>query len=634
MGNRSNINLVGNTTFGQNVGSGTGVYKGKNLGNVLQLKTLSVTGTTMTITSDANNIYFSAATGGGGTSYWSQATGYVYPTTSNDNVRLDLGADLYWSGSTACICVNSGCQLYMKNGTSFYAINCNGSHIACTSSSAFSVLSAGNNILLSPNESLGAYIITQTAFRSLYLQPGSSASATQAGSLNLCGGTNGAAGSGGDVSIVGGTSVSGSAGRVIMTNLPAKSSETCGIYIDGSGNLSTGLISGGSGGGSSAGVSGDTQFSDGSSGFVTSNIGTHRQITGGSLIQGLTNTITGTYNCLNEAHGWSNSIENSFYSYTFGYGNCICGGLTFQNYGSFLAGDSNYDQSCSGTNVLLGYGNNAYAGSYVSVALGNGNELCCGGGGASGAVALGDSNQVFDNSSIALGYANIACNYAYAMGYTNDAYGELSVAIGYGNRTCVGAIAAVAIGDEGIVYSGACSAMAHGYRAKAEVKSERVASAGDVTTSCYGGAAIANQGMTREINFFGYTSGATSPISTLVTKHCPAGAGLFYCDFFNLTPRLHALGFNITVTATDLTNNDSAAFFFEGLIKSSGSGGTASFVGVPSKTCYVDAGFGVNADIVANDTDKRLDINVTGETSTCIGWAATLWGTQIRKTNV
>jgi len=66
MGNRSNINLVGNTTFGENVGTGTGVYKGKNLGNVLQLKTLSVTGTTMSITTDADNIYFSAATGGGG----------------------------------------------------------------------------------------------------------------------------------------------------------------------------------------------------------------------------------------------------------------------------------------------------------------------------------------------------------------------------------------------------------------------------------------------------------------------------------------------------------------------------------------------------------------------------------------
>lgn len=51
MGNRSNINLVGNTTFGQNIGIGTDVYKCKNLGNILQYKTLSVTGTTMILES-------------------------------------------------------------------------------------------------------------------------------------------------------------------------------------------------------------------------------------------------------------------------------------------------------------------------------------------------------------------------------------------------------------------------------------------------------------------------------------------------------------------------------------------------------------------------------------------------------
>ena len=65
MGNRSNINLVGNTTQGQNLGTGEGIYVGKSVGNILQYKSLSVTGTTMAITCDDNNIYFSANTGGG-----------------------------------------------------------------------------------------------------------------------------------------------------------------------------------------------------------------------------------------------------------------------------------------------------------------------------------------------------------------------------------------------------------------------------------------------------------------------------------------------------------------------------------------------------------------------------------------
>lgn len=85
MGNRSNINLVGNTTQGQNLGVGEGVYKGKDLGNTLQYKSLSVTGTTMVITSDADNIYFSAATGSGSGTITSGANGL---STSGANIVL------------------------------------------------------------------------------------------------------------------------------------------------------------------------------------------------------------------------------------------------------------------------------------------------------------------------------------------------------------------------------------------------------------------------------------------------------------------------------------------------------------------------------------------------------------------
>ncbi len=85
MGNRSNISLVGNATEGQNVGVGEGVYKDKILGSILQFKELSVTGTTMKITSDDENIYFSAATGGGGGTITGGANGLC---TSGENIVL------------------------------------------------------------------------------------------------------------------------------------------------------------------------------------------------------------------------------------------------------------------------------------------------------------------------------------------------------------------------------------------------------------------------------------------------------------------------------------------------------------------------------------------------------------------
>ncbi len=91
MGNRSNINLVGNTTEGDNIGiGGVGVYAGKSSGNILRFKELSVTGTTMVITSDDENIYFSANTGGGGSGTITGATNGL----STSGADVVLGGEL------------------------------------------------------------------------------------------------------------------------------------------------------------------------------------------------------------------------------------------------------------------------------------------------------------------------------------------------------------------------------------------------------------------------------------------------------------------------------------------------------------------------------------------------------------
>lgn len=64
---RSCINLVGNTTQGQNLGTGTTIFAGKVGSNTLSYKSLSALGSGISITCDNNNIYFSGSTGG--TSY-------------------------------------------------------------------------------------------------------------------------------------------------------------------------------------------------------------------------------------------------------------------------------------------------------------------------------------------------------------------------------------------------------------------------------------------------------------------------------------------------------------------------------------------------------------------------------------
>ncbi len=303
MGNRSNINLVGNTTQGQNIGVGDDVYKGKALGYTLQFKTLSVTGTTMIITSDDNNIYFSANTGGGGGTVIS-GTACRVPVfnTAGDNVEdttLSFESHLLCNSDSLCVRVPDTKNIYLDaplvasdKGQVF--LGAPDTHVdvdeqwLCAAGSAtnikMNISSKGSGYInfSAPTTYIGSVgvtgwqLLTSTGTLSL---PHSPIISTRTGTASIPDGTHmcivgscayaqsGYDGSGGDICICGGCACcncaagtgdggsvsiqsgpgigSGVAGRVAFVNLPVKSSETCGLYIDVSGNLSTGVISGG-----------------------------------------------------------------------------------------------------------------------------------------------------------------------------------------------------------------------------------------------------------------------------------------------------------------------------------------------------------------------------------------------------
>lgn len=83
---RSNINLVGNTTTGQNLGDGACVFKCKSSGNNLQFKTISATGSTQIFETADKLVIFS--TGGSGTTY-----SFSNGLTQNINA-ISLGGNL------------------------------------------------------------------------------------------------------------------------------------------------------------------------------------------------------------------------------------------------------------------------------------------------------------------------------------------------------------------------------------------------------------------------------------------------------------------------------------------------------------------------------------------------------------
>jgi len=273
---RSNINLVGNTTEGQNLGTGHEIYVGKSVGNILQYKSLQISGTTMKITCDDNTIYFSANTGGG-TSYWDRSGTDLSPTNADDCLLMGDDACIHWGGSTMCIHGNTGGTEALSmsvGGVSNASISltddCVGilasdSVVVDSSTSIFRCPSNGNMIRVQPyNQTIRAFPVTCP----LIIEGGQGSASAAGGPLTLAGGTvcnTGGADVGGNLYLCAGKSCCGAGGTICVVageelctgnyspiciiGLPAKTSETCGIYVDASGKLSTGCISGGSGGG-------------------------------------------------------------------------------------------------------------------------------------------------------------------------------------------------------------------------------------------------------------------------------------------------------------------------------------------------------------------------------------------------
>lgn len=98
MSNRSCINLVGNTTEGQNLGNGCAIYNGKVNTNTLSYKTLSTTGTSIQLFSDNETIYISGASGGGG--YWEtgSTSGFVKLCSPNGGIEISAMCNIYEGG--------------------------------------------------------------------------------------------------------------------------------------------------------------------------------------------------------------------------------------------------------------------------------------------------------------------------------------------------------------------------------------------------------------------------------------------------------------------------------------------------------------------------------------------------------
>lgn len=308
MGNRSNINLVGNTTQGQNLGGGDAcVFKGKAGGNLLQYRSISATGTSIQIYQVGDEILISGATGGGGvtptnnllfwnntisayTPYSTKTIGTFYSgTTCPAHLGCQLNYDGTFTSTCMCSCGSRSCYFgiicdglgstfgatttcaYIQDyhGTVVLKSGSYGNIRVCYGFSTYPVLYVDRTYSMNNNGHKGSAILvcdnptsiggdgiacggifqanigsTARIFMNPRMRPSGGTAYFFDTHQELTGATSTLLSVRNNASEKFAITYDG----VRMCNLPTKTTETCGIYIDATGKLSTGVISGGTGG--------------------------------------------------------------------------------------------------------------------------------------------------------------------------------------------------------------------------------------------------------------------------------------------------------------------------------------------------------------------------------------------------
>lgn len=269
MANRSNIRLVGNTTTGQNVGAGDGcIYKGKSSGNNLQFRSISATGNSIQIFQTDNNILISGATGGGGGGFTVACNGLNSSGGTTVMLGGNLTKDTTISGMSNTYDLSicglkefNVCAIGSTIGAPFFALfnqfditnGYGGSYIegdscrlwlhnaTCDTSLTYSKLvldhSIGNDAICLKSTAGGVTIGTSAENMSTYIFGQNGVDITgrrtqlcvDANDITMCAGGTGA------IKLTGGT------GGICLSGLPAKTSETCVVYINSAGKLATGI---------------------------------------------------------------------------------------------------------------------------------------------------------------------------------------------------------------------------------------------------------------------------------------------------------------------------------------------------------------------------------------------------------
>ena len=235
--NRSDIDLAANASIGQNLGTGTGVFKCKDVtGNTMQFRTISVTGGSLSIISGTGDtIIISGASIGGSLPVMSGMTNYLIKATSTGITK----SSIYDSGTTRVHLQKD--TVFIGDGISVTPVTIKPSTDRKIEVIAGSGVNIGSltNCLCIGDTPLGLTLCS-AAYCDLLVHAGSTGGGAGK-KLYLSGGDGSTLG--GNVVISGGTgNAPNNAGKIQLPTLLGKTTETCAVYIDSNGFLSKGFV--------------------------------------------------------------------------------------------------------------------------------------------------------------------------------------------------------------------------------------------------------------------------------------------------------------------------------------------------------------------------------------------------------
>jgi hypothetical protein len=212
-------------------------------------------------------------------------------------------------------------------------------------------------------------------------------------------------------------------------------------------------------------------------------------------------------------------------------------------------------------------------------------------------VAIGSGNTAGGESAAAIGTAN-SCGIqaSFAFGAFNTVNAGNSVAIGFQHSVQSG-VNTIAIGSNA-GGNGSAGSIVHANGA--------FSAAGDAQREEY----VCRRTTTNNVQTELTADGAAPFAAGSATNRVPIANDSAYAFFIMVVARNTA------------TNNESAAYIIQGAIDNNAN--TVAFVGSPTVTILGEDVAGWDATVAADNTNKSLQILVTGENSKTIRWVAAL----------